>query len=527
MNIIRYIICFLLIQSHGLFSQDYSSIRKKTRLAIFSILDKTNQNYSDGSELNLDKRLYDKLESELVKSEKFILVDRNKIESIMQEQSIQQTGIISDQSATTLGKLLGVQLAIFGSLNDIFQESDWVTNEGKVSLDAGLKIIDIKTGEIVLAENELVSVVLSQNPGDEFSRSGVSNVVLKTAEIFTQKILLEGNKIPWEARITNVLPGGKVVLNAGMADGIKIGLVFHIYSLGDEIVDPSTGLSFGFVESYSGEIIVLKNDLGGGKASLCEVTASETTINNSDVVKIPENVAVPIYRFYHKKNKVFYTPLAFQGNTRLKKISKTSYDVVFNGTLDRSRRLTAKTHRRDIILGLLEKGLSVINYNGRADKKYEHELLNDLKKYKNFKVVNKFGKPHHYNAGIFSLHLPFHELGSIEQIHSNWGMNRKELEDTNWLLNWDTFRCIGAKANIITFDCPEVRKIGLNESNCNFYKNDPENIEGIVNEVSNIVKGKNIKQIDKETWEKNTYLMRWNFILNQITKFKDVSKLNG
>ena len=308
MNIIRYIICFLLIQSHGLFSQDYSSIRKKTRLAIFSILDKTNQNYSDGSELNLDKRLYDKLESELVNSEKFILVDRNKIESIMQEQSIQQTGIISDQSATSLGKLLGVQLAIFGSLNDIFQEADWVTNEGKVSLDAGLKIIDIKTGEIVLAENELVSVVLSQNPGDEFSRSGVSNVVLKTAEIFTQKILLEGNKIPWEARITNVLPGGKVVLNAGMADGIKIGLVFHIYSLGDEIVDPSTGLSFGFVESYSGEIIVLKNDLGGGKASLCEVTASENTINNSDVVKIPENVAVPIYRFYHKKNKDhFYT----------------------------------------------------------------------------------------------------------------------------------------------------------------------------------------------------------------------------
>ena len=64
MNIIRYIICFLLIQSHGLFSQDYSSIRKKTRLAIFSILDKTNQTYSDGSGLNLDKRLYDKLVDE-------------------------------------------------------------------------------------------------------------------------------------------------------------------------------------------------------------------------------------------------------------------------------------------------------------------------------------------------------------------------------------------------------------------------------------------------------------------------------
>ena len=222
MNIIRYIICFLLIQSHGLFSQDYSSIRKKTRLAIFSILDKTNQNYSDGSVLNLDKKLYDKLESELVNSEKFILVDRNKIESIMQEQSIQQTGLISDQSATSLGKLLGVQLAIFGSINDIYQEN-------RVSLDAGIKIIDIKTGEIVVSENKLISVPFSKTDNSGFSREGISKVIIKTAQDFVEKIIEEGNIIPWEARVTNVLPNGKIVINAGVADGVKIGVVFNIY----------------------------------------------------------------------------------------------------------------------------------------------------------------------------------------------------------------------------------------------------------------------------------------------------------
>ncbi len=257
-----------------------------------------------------------------------------------------------------------------------------------------------------------------------------------------------------------------------------------------------------------------------------EVWVNErNTFENTDIIF--EQSTRDLSQFFHKRNKVFYTPLAFQGNNRFQKISKTSYDIVFNGTLDRSRRLTAKTHRRDIILGLLKKGISVINYNGRADKEYESELLNDLRKYSNFKVVNKFGKPHHYKAGIFSLHLPFHELGSNEQIHSNWGMNRKELEDTNWLLNWDTFRCIGAKANIITFDCPEIRTIGLNDENCNFYKNDPENIEGIINEVSKIVQSKKIKKIDDKTWEKNTYLVRWNFILNEIIKFIEINKLDG
>ena len=181
MHIIRYITCFLLLQNCGLFSQDYSSIRKKTRLAIFSIIDKTNQKYSDGTDLNLDKKLHNKLESELVNSDKFILVDRNKIESIMQEQSIQKTGIISEQSATSLGKLLGVQLAIFGSINDIYQEN-------RVSLDAGIKIIDIKTGEIVVSENKLISVPFSKTDNSGFSRESISKVIIKTAQSFVEKI---------------------------------------------------------------------------------------------------------------------------------------------------------------------------------------------------------------------------------------------------------------------------------------------------------------------------------------------------
>lgn len=84
----------------------------------------------------------------MVNSGKFILVDRNKIESILNEQSILISGIISDESATSLGKMLGVQLAIFGTLNDIHHEKN-------VTLDASLKIIDVKTGEIIVMKNDL------------------------------------------------------------------------------------------------------------------------------------------------------------------------------------------------------------------------------------------------------------------------------------------------------------------------------------------------------------------------------------
>ena len=67
-------------------------------------------------------------------------------------------------------------------------------------------------------------------------------------------------------------------------------------------------------------------------------------------------------------------------------IRRMRYDIVFNGTLDRSRRLTATEHRKDIILGLLKKGHTIINFNGRADKSVEKKLLDELKNIKILKL---------------------------------------------------------------------------------------------------------------------------------------------
>jgi len=243
-------------------------------------------------------------------------------------------------------------------------------------------------------------------------------------------------------------------------------------------------------------------------------------VNNREIFKntniIFEQSSRDLSKYFFSKNKVFHTPLAFQGNVKCVKLKIPLFDVVFNGTLDRSRRLTSRTHRKDIILGLLKKGYSVLNYNGRAHKTVEKNLLKPLLEFNNFKVVNKFGSAKHYNHGRFSLHIPFHELGSEDGIYYNWGMNRKELEDTNWLNNWDIYRCIGAKSNIITFDCPELRDLGLTEKNCSFYKNDSSNVDGIIAEVSKIINRNDIKIIDEETWSKNLYIKRWQFIINQI-----------
>lgn len=213
---------------------------------------------------------------------------------------------------------------------------------------------------------------------------------------------------------------------------------------------------------------------------------------------------------------VIYTPLGFQSDRRNRRSSNPRFDIVFNGTLDRSRRSTAKLHRQEILLGLLERGFSVLNYNGRAKSSVERELLRPLKRHRNFKVINKFGEPSHYSHGRYSLNLPFHELGSTNTTPSEWGMPITELEHGNWLIHWDLFRNIGARSNLITFDCPQTRALGLSEAQCSFYRADTSNVESLIDEVTRILQSSQKKFISTATWTCNTYQSRWAFILGHI-----------
>tara|TARA_B100000989_G_scaffold221667_1_gene169389 strand:- start:9727 stop:10794 length:1068 start_codon:yes stop_codon:yes gene_type:complete len=227
-------------------------------------------------------------------------------------------------------------------------------------------------------------------------------------------------------------------------------------------------------------------------------------------------------RFHPKlniyKNKVLYTPLGFQEDRPLISNDKSKFDICFIGTLDRSRRNTNLYHRRDILLGLLKKGLTVVNFNGRYKSRVEKQLLSSLIKYPNFKLVKEFGDINDYNNGRYNLNLPFHEMGSKENLSKNWGITKNDLENGNWLIHWDLWRCIGSRSNIITFDCVETRSLGLNNHNCSFYTSNTDNITQLVEEIHKIVKQNIVKKVDEKCWESNTFIKRWEFISAEIIR---------
>ena len=187
--------------------------------------------------------------------------------------------------------------------------------------------------------------------------------------------------------------------------------------------------------------------------------------NNAEIVFEQSNENLDNYKI---KDNLIPLPLAFQSDINYLDENNENFDLVFNGTLDREARLNQKFMRKDLLLELLRMNLKIVNYNGRAHTKVEKNILNDLLKYDNFKVINKFGEAKHYRAGKFSLDLPFLNLGAKED--QNWGMSTNRIDNGIWLNHWDTFRSIGSKTNLITYDAPEVRNLGISEKNVNFYE---------------------------------------------------------
>jgi TolB-like protein len=97
---------------------------------------------SVGSEEYLGKAVAEIVRTELIDTKKFRVVERSQINKALSEQRFQQSGVIDERSATEIGKLLGADLIIIGSVVKI--GSSYTINS---------RMIDIKTGEATLGKN--------------------------------------------------------------------------------------------------------------------------------------------------------------------------------------------------------------------------------------------------------------------------------------------------------------------------------------------------------------------------------------
>jgi TolB-like protein len=83
------------------------------------------------------------LEYQLVEANKFKVVDRKSLDTVRYEQNFQVSGNVSDESAVSIGNMLGANIVITGDIGG--------SGSGR---RLNLKALDVQTGEIVVTARE-------------------------------------------------------------------------------------------------------------------------------------------------------------------------------------------------------------------------------------------------------------------------------------------------------------------------------------------------------------------------------------
>ncbi|RUT79978.1 CsgG/HfaB family protein [Ancylomarina longa] len=262
----------------------------KKRIAVFVFEDKTDRSWRWWNNKGVGNGVSDMLTTALVKSGNYRVIERQELDRILNEQDFGQSGRITPQSAAKVGQVLGVELAVMGSVSEFgYKKGETggaikglgigVSNQA-ATVGIDVRMVNTSTGEIVTAENvrkkksakgiKLRTNKLNFKDRKDFDESLVGKAAREAIEDIVSLIDNSANEIPWQAKVI-IEKSGVVFINSGEADGLKAGDSFAVYSKGDDLIDPDTGISLGSVDTKIGEIKITDASIGNGKASKCSI----------------------------------------------------------------------------------------------------------------------------------------------------------------------------------------------------------------------------------------------------------------
>ncbi len=203
-----------------------------------------------GASHDLGEIILDKMITALFNQERFKVIERTQLNKILEEQQLGLTGIIYASSAAELGKGIGVDAIIMGSVA--------ATKSGSISIDA--RAIDTESATIIVAHDAY------SGSADVLS---VKNTVENLANKFTQSLpLVDGTVI-------QVNTDGTILLDGGRMAGLKKGLKCIIYKEGPELKHPITGEILGRKTTILGEALVVESLAKFSTAKVITLTQGE------------------------------------------------------------------------------------------------------------------------------------------------------------------------------------------------------------------------------------------------------------
>lgn len=243
---------------------------------------------------NLGRAAADELATQLVQTGKYTVIERAQLDAILQEQNLGASGAVTSATAAKVGKLLGVQLLLTGSITafSIKRTSIGMRGIGGSYSNAESKIdarlVNTDTGEVVIVavgqgnkrmgggyfKGVSAEQTFDQGAAQEALRPAVEQVVVKLAE---QTASLQS--------MTPAAPEGQIVstragsyyINRGAGAGVKVGQKFNVHHVVDEIKDADGRLLDKVIEQTG----VLEVTQVLANSAVCKLVSGKAAVNDA------------------------------------------------------------------------------------------------------------------------------------------------------------------------------------------------------------------------------------------------------
>ncbi|MBN1917114.1 MAG: hypothetical protein JW889_04315 [Verrucomicrobia bacterium] len=230
------------------------------------------------SEISLGNSFSDMLASALDRTERFIVVNRENLDQVLDEKTLARSDETAKSAVAKTGQLLSAQYIVVGAVTEFEQHTQ--------ETGGGLRIGEVSVGaKITKASIAVVVRMINTQSGEEFTQrvEGTSQATGVAADYegkdwglggqhfqksplgkavqnaLDQAVVLLGTRIinePWTGKVV-MAKDGKIYINAGERNGVKVGDVFVVYHRGEELRDPDTGELLDFIEEKLGTISVI------------------------------------------------------------------------------------------------------------------------------------------------------------------------------------------------------------------------------------------------------------------------------
>ena len=141
------------------------------------------QNYLDGGQGTLEEII-----NAGAYGDRFVLIDREALNVALRDFKLSSIGLLDESSSTQLGKQLGAQVALSGTVSGLNTESEQ-GGDGKygyytnytTKAQASLKLLNVETGVVMAASTGTGSVYSSKNKGNQDDLKAVNAAVRNAA----------------------------------------------------------------------------------------------------------------------------------------------------------------------------------------------------------------------------------------------------------------------------------------------------------------------------------------------------------